>query len=86
MDVGALTRAGEGGVRVCVRAGERKGGAPGRQLWPWWARVERGEPGGLLWWGRGVGRMEEDRFCVLEGASQKGTGSGVRRPGAAGGW
>lgn len=86
MGVGAQTRPGEGGVRVCVGAGERKDGAPGRQLWPWWARVGRGEPGGLPWWGRGVGRMEEDCFCVLEGASQKGAGGGVRRPGGAGGW
>ena len=42
MDGGAQTRPGEGGVRVCVRAGERKDGARGRQLWPWWAgRGER---------------------------------------------
>ena len=41
MDVGARTRADEGGVRVCVRAGEQKGGAPGRQLRPWWARAEK---------------------------------------------
>ena len=67
------------GVASCGRGG-RGGG--------------RGDAGGLLWWGRGMGRTEEGRLCVLEGASQKGTGAGggleargrVRGPGGAGGW
>lgn len=73
---------------------ERKVGPRDRQLWPWWAGRGGGEAGGPLWRGRGVGRTEEGRLGVLEGASQKGAGAGggleaqgrVRGPGGAGGW